>query len=341
MITIYDIAKKAGVSPMTVSRVINKSGNVSDVTRKKVEKIIKEMNYIPNSTARSLVSKKSKVLSLLITDITNPFFTKIARGAEDKAMEMGYQFFLYNSDEKLNKETEYVKMILSAHVAGVLFAPAGDQSLNNLQTLIKYDVPFVLLDRHVEGIQSDLVHGDNFLGTKKLIKYLVERGHKRIALINGPSNVSSARERLSAYKYMLRQFNIPIYQHLIFETNYKYDTMKDHIMKLLSLPESEKPTAIFAANNFIAAKTIKALQEHDVTALKDMDIVCFDDLNPMSDIDPFLTIASQPAYEIGEIGTQLLIERIEGKAPKVFRKVTLPPKLLIKQNLILSKSLIG
>ena len=122
MVTIYDIAKEANVSAMTVSRVINNAENVSENTRRKVELVIEKLNYVPNSSARSLVSKKSKILSLLVTDIANPFFTSVARGAEDKAMQMGYQLMLCNSDENVDKESKYIHMLISTRIDGALIA---------------------------------------------------------------------------------------------------------------------------------------------------------------------------------------------------------------------------
>lgn len=332
MVTIYDIAKKANVSPMTVSRVINNSGKISEATRQKVEKVIEELNYIPNSAARSLISKESKILSLLITDITNPFFTRVARGAEDKARQLGYRLLLSNSDENLEKESEYVTMLISTGVDGVLFAPAGDGSKKHLRTLIKHRIPFVLIDRSIEGVQSDLVLGNNREGTRMLIEHLIEQGHQNIALINGPSNVSTARERQLAYEETLKLADLPINPKLIVESHYKRDDAHSAVEKLLQLPRTERPTAIFAANNFIAINAIRSLREQGVRVPEDIAVACFDDLEPVSSLNPFLTVAAQPAYNFGSIGTQLLIERIEGTAPPEYRKIILPPELIIRQS---------
>lgn len=332
MVTIYDIAKKANVSPMTVSRVINNSGRISEATRQKVEKVIKELNYIPNSAARSLISKESKILSLLITDITNPFFTKVARGAEDKARQLGYRLLLSNSDESLEKEAEYVTMLISTGVDGVLFAPASDGSKKHLRTLIKHRIPFVLIDRSIDDIESDIVLGNSREGTRLLLQHLIEQGHRSIALINGPADVSTARERQQAYEETLKLADLPVNPHLMVESRYKQDDAQSAVKKLLQLPYEERPTAIFAANNFIAVSAIKALREQGVHVPEDMAVVCFDDLEPASSLNPFLTVAAQPAYSFGSIGTQLLIERIEGTAPPEYRKIVLPPELIIRQS---------
>ncbi|GGH81318.1 LacI family transcriptional regulator [Pullulanibacillus pueri] len=332
MVTIYDIAKKANVSPMTVSRVINNSSNIKDTTRQKVEAIIKELGYIPNSAARSLISKRTHIISLLITDITNPFFTRVARGAEDKAKQSGYQLLLSNSDENIDKETEYINMLLSTGVDGVLYAPMGDESKKNLRTLVKSNIPFVLIDRDIQGIQSDIVLGDSYEGARRLVEHLRDQGHKNIALINGPSNTSTARERQRGYEETLRLSNLPYKKKLMWEIQYKEDTADDVIEQLLSLPKNQRPTAIFAGNNFIAVNVIKALNKKGIQVPDDMAIVCFDDFEPISGFNPFLTVAAQSAYSYGYMGAQFLIERIEGTGPKENRRIVLPPEIIVRKS---------
>jgi LacI family transcriptional regulator len=338
MVTIYDIAKKANVSPMTVSRVINKSQNIRESTRKKVEDAIKELDYIPNSSARSLTSKKSKILSLVITDITNPFFTKVARGAEDKAMQMGYQLLLCNSDENLKKESNYINMLISTGADGVLITPTGDESKKNLRTLNKYNIPFILLDRKIEGIECDEVNGDSREGTRKLLEHLINMGHTKIALINGPLNISTARERQKTYIDTLKAYKLSVDDNFILQSHYKQEDGDENILKILSLSPEERPTAIFAANNFIAINTIKELRRQNIRVPEEISVVCFDDLEPKIDLNPFLTVVSQPAYNFGFIGTQLLIERIEKTAPPEYRKIMLPSELIIRNSSSAPKS---
>lgn len=332
MVTIYDIAKKANVSAMTVSRVINNSGRISDKTRLKVKQIMEEMNYVPNSMARSLVLQETKILSLLITDITNPFYTTLARGAEDAAMKSGYKLLFGNSDESLDKEKEYVDMIRMARVDGVLFAPASDQSLEHLRALRQHDIPLVLLDREVPGFETDMVLGDSKAGARQLMEHLLSLGHRRIALVNGSLEISTARQRMAGYKEALKLNDLPYDEQLVLESSYK--PLKDHsdLNKLLRLPLSERPTAIFAANNFLATGIIRFLQEAGLTVPDDMSVVCFDDLDPTSVIDPFLTVAAQPAYQFGELGIRLLIERIRGDAREDYRKIVLPPELIVRRS---------
>ncbi|MGZ9586060.1 LacI family DNA-binding transcriptional regulator [Paenibacillus marinisediminis] len=329
MVTIYDIAKKANCSAMTVSRVINNTGRISDKTRQRVKAIMEEMNYVPNAMARSLVLQETKLLSLLISDITNPFYTTLARGAEDAAKRLGYRLMFSNSDEDTVKESEYVDTVLSARVDGVIIAPAGDSSLPHLEKLRSHNIPFVLVDREVPGIDSDSVLGDSKEGTRRLIEHLLELGHKHIALLNGSLQISTARLREQGYVETLRLHQIEINPQYICEVGYAHSDGDNAVSALLEL--NPRPTAIFAANNFIALAAIRALRARGLEVPRDMSVVCFDDMEADYVIDPFLTVSSQPAYDFGSMSMQMLVDRIQGTAHD-WREVVLPSKLVIRHS---------
>jgi LacI family transcriptional regulator len=335
MVTIYDIAKKANVSAMTVSRVINNKGRISDKTRAKVKRIMEELNYVPNEMARSLVLRETQVLFLLITDIMNPFFTTLARGAEDAANKQGYRVLFGNSDESLDKEREYVETILKSRVDGVLLAPTGDRSLPHLETLRAHDVPFVLFDREVPGIQSDVVLGDSKEGTRMLMEHIIGKGHTDIALVNGSGDVSSARLRAMAYKEALKLSDLPCPDERILELDYAPRSNSQRIAEwLMSL--KPLPTAIMCGNNMLGIQTIQAIRQCGLRVPEDISVACFDDLGPMGDIDPFLTVAAQQAYQSGYTGVQLLIERIAGRSEESasWTKILLPAELIIRRSVI-------
>lgn len=330
MITIYDIAEKAGVSAMTVSRVINNTGRISEATRKRVKKVMEELHYIPNSMARSLVLQKTKILSLLITDITNPFYTTLARGAEDAALRAGYRLLFANSDEDYAKEKGYVDMMLSTRVDGVLFAPTGDHSLENLLQLKKHNIPFVVLDREIPGIEADLVLGDSKEGARNLVEHLIELGHRRIAMINGSPDVSTARLRYTGYREAHLLGGLAVEDSLVIHRNFR-DFQDESALDAL-IHHEHPPTAIFAANNMLAIGAIQALRKRGLQVPIDLSVVCFDDFGHTDVLNPFLTVASQPAYQFGALGMQLLIERIEGEATQEHRKIILPSELLIRSS---------
>lgn len=332
MVTIYDVARKANVSPMTVSRVINRSGKISEKTRLAVEEAIRELDYIPNKQARSLISKETRLISLVVPDVSNPFFTNMTRGAEDKALQSGYQLLLGNSDEQQDKESRYIDLLLATGVDGILMVPTGDASLPNVRKLVKRHIPFVFIDRYIGGVEADKVLGDNYETTRKLVRHLCALGHRRIALFNGPQDASNARERLAAFQEALKLEELPLHAELIVETHFKQTNLPDIIRHLLALTTEKRPTAILAANNFIGVNTMIALRQLDIAVPHDMSVACFDDPEPIPDYNPFLTVAAQPAYDMGYLAMQLLIERIGGAVPSAPRTVLLPSELLVRKS---------
>jgi LacI family transcriptional regulator len=333
MVTIYDIAKQANVSAMTVSRVINNTGRISEKTRLKVKRVMEELQYVPNQTARNLVLQQSKLLFLLITDITNPFFTTLSRGAEDAARKYGYHLLFGNSDEDLNKELDYIKTILMTRVDGVLLTPTSDASLPHLEALRNRKIPFVLMDREVPGVECDIVLGDSKEGAKKLTEHLIQLGHRDIAMINGSQLISSARLRRQGFLEAMKLNDLPVHENHILESSYKPQAKPEAIEQWLhSLKPA--PTAIVAGNNVIAIEMIEVLQALGIRVPDDISVVCFDDLGPFSSVDPFMTVVAQQAYQFGYLGVQMLIERIQhddGRDPS-WRKVSLPAELIPRRS---------
>ncbi len=333
MVTIYDIASKAGVSAMTVSRVINNTGKISDKTRVKVRRVMDELNYVPNQMARSLVLQQSNLLFLLITDITNPFYTTLARGAEDAAKKHGYRLLFGNSDESVEKEREYIDTILATRADGVLVAPAGDPSLPHLEKLRRHQVPFVLLDREVPGMDSDVVLGDSKGGARKLVDHLTSQGHRRIAMINGSPYVSSARLRLEGYREALKLNDLPYDDIYVLETAFEPRSDLSDIEAWLNRMDP-MPTAIVAGNNVLAVEVIRTLNKRGIRVPEQMSLVCFDDLGPYSEIDPFLTVVAQQAYQFGYLGMQMLVERIQlrGETGMPWKKIVLPADMIVRRS---------
>lgn len=328
MVTIYDIAEKAKVSAMTVSRVINNSGRISEKTRQRVKKVMDEMHYIPNHMARSLVLQQTKLLFLLITDITNPFYTTVARGTEDAAKESGYRLLFGNSDESLLKEADYIDTILASRADGVLIAPAGDSSLPHLALLRQNGIPFVLLDREVPGIECDVVLGDSKEGGRMLVSALAELGHRDIAFLNGSSEVSSARHRFQGYLEGLQQNDLPFRESYCMEASFGMRSELTAIETWLGTLDPF-PTVFIAGNNVLALEAIRLLRKRGLAVPEDVSVCCFDDFGPFSEIDPFMTVISQQAYEFGYQGARLLLERIRerGEEAALWKRVVLSTEL--------------
>jgi LacI family transcriptional regulator len=188
MTNIRDVARLAGVAPITVSRVVNGADSVTEDTRRRVQQAIDQLHYVPNTLARSLRSHQSHIIALIVPDITNPFWTTVARGVEDTAAENDYRTILCNTDEDPAKETNYLNLLVERRVDGVIIAPATPER-KRLAVLKQLQVPCVLVDRRVEGFKADLVYGDTRTGARLLIDHLIDLGHRRIALINGPPTI--------------------------------------------------------------------------------------------------------------------------------------------------------
>ncbi len=324
MITMADVAREAGVSIMTVSRVVTGSGYVKDVTRKKVLRVMKDLNYEPKRLSTSSINAETTTLVLIVPDITNPFFTFIARGMEDVARKNGYRVFIANTDENLRKESEYIDMCLSLNADGVLIVPVGDLSKENLGMLQKANIPFVLVDRQVKDVDADVVKGDIDSASYMLVKHLIDLGHHRIGIVTGSLSCDSSRERYSGYVKALQEFDYVFDEQLVVESVMTRNVDVRFIDKLLAL--EEPPTALFVANLFQYAHVYNALKERNLRIPEDMSIVTFGNSDTLAATDSIATCAIQPTYNFGSLGTQLLIERIEGN-PDRTRKIILEANL--------------
>lgn len=332
MITIYDVAKEANVSAMTVSRVINNTGKISTSTRERVKAVMKELNYFPNHTARSLVLQQTKTLFLLISDICNPFYTIAARGAEDAANEFGYKLLFGNSDEQIEKEKNYIYTILSTRVDGVIMSPTSDLSYEHLEELQHHRVPFVLIDRDVPHIHCDTVVGDSFTGAINAVDALVQHGHKKIAMINGPTNVSSARNRRNGFIAGYAKNQLDYRQDYLLETSFRHIS-KQNIIENWYNSLDEKPTAIIAGNNVLAVETIKFCKQFNINIPEQLSVISFDEITPYHDGEQFLSVVSQPAYHFGYKAATLLIKRLtdNNKSSEV-TQITMPTELILRQS---------
>jgi LacI family transcriptional regulator, galactose operon repressor len=329
MSTIREVAERAGVSTMTVSRVINNSGHISREARERVEAAIAEMGYVPNALARSLRFKQTKTLALVLSDITNPFFTTIARGVEDVANRHGFNVIFCNTDESETKQAEYLNILAQKQVDGVLWVPARstDAPINLVQ---RRGVPTVVLDRRVPDSLVDGVRCDSEQGAYELVRLMIRLGHSRIAILNGPPEVSTAADRAAGYRRALTEAGLAIDPALILHDRFTQDA--GCLMTQQALAVIPRPTALFAANNFIAIGAYRALQDAGLRVPEDMALVAFDDLPPALVLEPFLTVAAQPAYEMGRCATELLLARLMGNAPPNRQEIVLPVEIVLRRS---------
>ncbi len=329
MATIHDVAKLAGVAPITVSRVINRSGYFSPETRERVEKAIQELGYVPNTLARSLRSKRTNTLALILTDFTNPFFTTLARGVEDTASDAGFTVIFCNTDESESEEAKYLQVLMQKQVDGFLLVPAQSQP-GSIRQIRKHGEPVVVLDRRVPDAAVDVVRCDSEEGAYKLTNLLISLGHRQIAVLSGPPTVSTAADRVAGCRRAMQEAGLPLDEsHILYG---EYTQASGYALARKALDLYPRPTAMFAANNFINIGALKAIQETGLEVPEDVALVGFDDLPPAMLMFPFFTVAAQPAYEMGRQATLLLLERLSGEATGPYREIVLPTEIVIRHS---------
>ena len=334
MSTISDVAKLAGVSAMTVSRVINNSGYVGRATRSRVEAAIAELAYVPNALGRQLRSKRTKMLALVLSDIMNPFFTTIARGVEDVARGHGFSVVFCNTDESEAEEARYLLMLVQRQVDGVLLVPAST-SEKSLRMLSAHKMPVVVLDRRIRSRKADSVRSDSEAGARTLTRHLIDLGHRRIAMLTGRRSVSTSIDRVAGYRMAMAEAGLEVDDDLVRFGAYNLGDSNQADGSRMAreiLAANPRPTAIFAANNFIAFGAIRAIHEAGLRMPDDISVVAFDDLPTAWLAEPFLTVVDQPAYEIGRRGAELLLARLDGRIVGPGREVILPSDLIIRRS---------
>jgi LacI family transcriptional regulator len=329
-VTIKDVARVSGVSPMTVSRVINESQRVSPETRRRVEQAIAELGYVPSRLARGLSRKRTGTLAVIVPDVANPFFTMIVRAAENVARRADYRVILADTRADLNVERDAIEELIAHRVEGIAIAPVSNRSRPHLLRLAAFGVPFVLIDRAVPGLECDVVLGDSAGGAQLLVEHLLSLGHRRIGLIVESDEVSTARDRRRGYETALEAAAIVLDPALVAHTTVDPSGGFEGMRRLLEL--DDRPTAVFTVNNLVALGAIEAVRAVGLEVPDDVALVCFDDIEYASRLYPFLTAMEQPAETFGTLATQLLLERIEGHGPERRRMVVLPGEFVVRKS---------
>jgi DNA-binding LacI/PurR family transcriptional regulator len=309
MASMSDVAKKAGVSVATVSRVLNNSSSVNDATRSKILKAIKELNYQPNRVAKRLRSKSvsSNLIGVLIPDIQNPFYVDVLRGIEDVASSNNYAIIMCNFGQDQEKERMYLEILQSESIDGLIAAPASEND-PQLKKMLSNGLPIVCVDRGLKDANVDVVLVNNFDGAYKAVDYLIKLGYKRIAYISGLPSIPSSRLRERGYKEALEDNKIAIDPQLIKYGDSKHESGVILCEELLN--QAVKPDAIFTGNNLITLGALETIHRHGLKIPDEVAIVGFDDMYWSNSLNPPLTAVRQPAYEIGKRAGELLIQRI-------------------------------
>lgn len=328
---ISDIARVAGVSKSTVSKVLNNAAGISPKTREKVLKVTEELNYRPSIIAQSLKSKRTKAIGLVLPNIMNPFFLSILKGVEDAAIDNGYIVVFCESDNKKKKESIYFQVFEERWVDGVIFS--GVDSDSEEENYIRYQhergIPVVLIDREIEGYFTNAVMIDNKGAASSATTYLLELGHKRIATIVGPQHIRIFTKRLEGYRLALNKYGVEFDQNLIVEEDLSVEGGIRASKKLLS--KGITFTAVFANNDLMAIGCLKEFQRNGIEVPKNVSVMGFDDIPLGLFVTPSLSTVAQPAYEMGIEAVNLIKKNIEGVSD-IESKIILPTRLVLRES---------
>ncbi|MGV3489572.1 MAG: catabolite control protein A [Tuberibacillus sp.] len=302
--TIYDVAREAGVSMATVSRVVNGNPNVKPTTRKKVQEAIKRLGYRPNAVARGLASKKTTTVGVIIPDISSIFFSELARGIEDIATMYKYNIILSNSDQNKDKEIRLIQTMLGKQVDGIVFM-GGRLSDEHLEEFKNSPVPIVLAATVDEKGEIPSVNIDYEQAAYDAVSYFVQQGHKRIAAVMGPEDDPvNGHMKLSGYKKALEAGHISWDDSLISYGDFTYDSGNEAMEAFSEL--SEKPTAIFTATDEMALGVIHAIQDKGEKVPEEIEVISCENTRLAQMIRPTLSSVVVPMYDIGAVAMRLL-----------------------------------
>lgn len=324
-VTIRDVAKEANVSIATVSRVINKSGYVSESTKEIVLEVIRKLNYKPNEVARSFSSDKGKIIGLILPDITNHFFANVARGVEDLAEVNGYQVMFSNTDNNLISELNALEMFLKQNVGGIIICgsvQSQNPNMNMLKESLSYylnQTSIIVVDRKMDMKCHGIVAVDNKLGGYLATKHLIQLGHKRIALLNGPKYLKPSQDREAGYKQALEEGGLSGLENFVSYGDYTFESGIEQANAFLA--QKEKASAIFATNDLIAIGAIQRLQKENIRIPEEMAVVGYDDSLLAALVSPPLTTIVQPAYTMGKTAMEMLVKQINDPNRKVEEKL--------------------
>ncbi|MGE5683013.1 MAG: LacI family DNA-binding transcriptional regulator [Bacillota bacterium] len=332
LITLNDIAAKAGVSTTTVSRVLNNKHEkyrISTETKKMVLKAAKELHYKPNLLARGLRLKKTHTIGIVVPDISNPFFAFITHVIQTLLFQQGYSLIVCSTNENIITETEQVDLLKSKGVDGFIIMPVGTKYSHILE-LIKQNEPVILLDRCFSDIHSNAVVIDNYGGAYKAIEHIIQCGHTKIAIIQGLPDTYTNNERLKGYLEALARYNIPVNEDYIVGNDFRKEN--GYIETKMLMKMENPPTAIFTTSDLITLGALQALFEENLRIPEDVSIAAFDDIDFAPYLVAPLTLVRQPKELIAETAVKLLIEDIKSKGRKEKKKIVLMPELVIRKS---------
>jgi LacI family transcriptional regulator len=326
--TIRDVAERAGVSKTTVSHVINSTRFVEEATRQRVVQAIAELGYRPNVLARSLTTRRTQTVGVIVSDAANHFFAEVLQGIEDVLRPRDYALIICNTAEILEREAHYLDLLMRQRVDGII-AAATSQRWDVLTEMDAMHIPVVFVDRHFEGLRGTFVGVDNAKGACLGATHLIECGHRRIGILAGFQRLSTMRERLAGFRQALQEHGVPLLEDWVVTSPLSIKGGREAMRQLLSHPE--RPTAVFMANNLLSLGGLLAVHELGLRCPEDIALIGFDD-HPWAVVAyPPLTVIRQPAWQVGQAAGKILLDCIDGE-PAPESPVILGCELVARQS---------
>ncbi len=326
MATIQDVARMAGVSTATVSRVVNNRQLVSEKTALKVEQAITELNYEPSVLGRNLRTSESRLLLVLIPSIANPFYTEIIRGIEDAAIDQGYNILLCETGSDPKREDIYMNLVRNRMADGII---SMDPAVNKVRLVeLAKNHPIIQCSEYDKDGVISYVTIDSELAAYDAVTYLLEQGHRKIGFINSDNQYLYARDRYSGYVKALGEFDLSIHKDWIVHVE-RVGFEDGQLAMAKILATEDKPTAVFADSDMLAVGALKEIHKHGLTVPQDIALVGFDNIEFSAMSQPTLTTVSQPMYQMGKESAMMLIHKIKGMP---IDNVVLAHELLIRES---------
>lgn len=308
MTTMRDVSERAGVSVATVSHVLNGTRKVAAETADRVRQAMVELDYHPNASAQSLRRRSTNVVGILVSDIANPFFAAVVRGAETRARAEGYSLLIGNTEESASDEEVYLQLLRRKRADGLLVAPTGNSK--PIVRMLDGGTHLVLIDRKLDGVQAPAVLSENHEGGRQATEHLIAHGHRHIGIILGVPEASTTAERLAGYREALERYGIPFSEELVVYGHSQVQGGSQACRTLLERPCP--PTAVFATNNLMTLGALQAIRTLDLHCPRDISLVGFDDFDWVEAFDPPLTTVAQDPFQIGDVAARSLFAMLRG-----------------------------
>ena len=329
-VTMEDIAKKAGVSINTVSRALNDKPDINEQTKEEIIQIAEDLNYQPNRFAQGLRSSKTSTVGVIVADILNPFFSALLKGIEQAARQQDYSIIVQDTDEKYGNERSAIQTMMAEQVDGLLITPVQTEK-ETISELQRSSLPFVLVGRHFDELDTSYVVTDDVQGSYKATEYLIEKGYKQIAIISGPAHISSSRERLLGFRDAMNDHDLAIPEEFVLKNTV---TMEEGYETGEELLAGEKtPEAVLCYSDFVALGVIKAAREAGYGIPEDLAVIGYDDIFFSTCLEVPLTSVRIPKKEMGQRSFETLRQLIGAeKGEPAQKRIKLEAKLVERES---------